>query len=162
MTNEAAYWAGREATKQAALKMAAALSAREKGYLVRTVKNAETDEVKHDQTMQRLFEKSFLSMDCPNEDGTLFDYSCGNREVERLVSAIDEPYDSQQRKLRRKSLFEVAYRALEEYPELQKTLLAIRRFSTREKIFFALQIKGGTYRERFSQLTKILKSRLGI
>ena len=50
-----------------------------------------------------------------------------------------------------------AMNRLRNRPELQKTLRAIRRYRKREKIFSALQIKAGTYRERFSQLTQILK-----
>ena len=42
------------------------------------------------------------------------------------------------------------------YPELKRTLRAIRRYRKREKIFSALQIGANVYRERFSQLTKIL------
>jgi len=162
MTNEAAYWEAREEARTAALRMAAGLSAREKGYLVRTIKNDAINETVHDYTEQRKFEKSFLSIDCPNEDGSMLDYSFGNREVNRVMRAIDEPYNSRQRELRRKRRFMAACRALEDYPELQETLVAIRLFRTREKIFSALQIKAEVYRKRFSRVTKILKSCLGI
>ena len=66
---------------------------------------------------------------------------------------VIEPY----RQHKREKRFWNAIYALRNYPELQTTLRAIRRYRVREKIISALKIKGGTYRERFSQLTQILK-----
>ena len=46
---------------------------------------------------------------------------------------------------------------LRDYPELQKTLRAIRRHRVRQKFFSALKIKAETYRRRFFDLTRILE-----
>ena len=46
------------AAKAAALKMAAKLTAKEKGYVVTATRRALTDDVRRDQTRQRRFERS--------------------------------------------------------------------------------------------------------
>ena len=82
-----------------------------------------------------------------------------------LVAHLDAPYRGRlevARLHRRELRFRQALYALRNYPALQKTLHAIRRFRRREKKFSALKIRRETYRKRFSDLTKILKSRLVI
>ena len=166
MNSEAKYWEEYDAAKKAALKMAARLSAQEKGLMVRALHCDMKDEAEHDQTSQRAFEQSMLSLDHPGEDGNLYDYGDCGRAAKRMFREMDaeyrekviEPYRKYQRELR----FKAALYRLRRHPELQTTLRAIRRYRVREKIFSALKIGAGTYRERFSQLTQILKSRLDI
>ncbi len=128
-------------------------SGHERNLVRRAEKFAKCDEVRHDQTEQRVFERSFLSLDWANEEGSGFDYCDGGRQMRALVRKLDEPYWNRVRELR----FWNALYKLRHYPELQTTLRAIRRYRVRRKIFSALQIKANVYRERFSQLTKILK-----
>ena len=149
----AAYWEERERAKADALKMAAQLSAREKGTVVLGVNRGMCDDARHDQTQQRTFERSFLSLDAPDEDGNMWDYGDCGRDMRRTLRAIDAPYWEHVRELR----FWNALYKLRDYPELQKTLRAIRRHRVRRKIFSALKIGANVYRERFSQLTKIFE-----
>ena len=132
--NGAAYWEERERAKKAALKMAANLSARDKGLVVTATRRGLANDVAHDQTNQRSFERG-----------------CG-RDMRRTLRAIDAPYWEHVRELR----FWNALYKLRNYPELQKTLRAIRRHRVRRKNFSALKIGANVYRERFSRLTKIL------
>ena len=104
-------------------------------------------------TRQGSFEASFLSLDHPDANGAPRDYGDCGRAAKRMLSRLDAPFRERLREHR----FQAAIWKLRDYPELQKTLRAIRRYRKREKIFSALQIKAGTYRERFSQLTQILK-----
>ena len=123
------------------------------------------DTVRHDKTRKRQFEQTFLSLNWLNEYDDTLKVCDGGREVEKLIAHLDEPYFGrlEEARLHRRELrFRQAIYALRDYPALQKTLHAIRRFRRREKIFSALKIRRETYRERFSQLTKILKSRLVI
>ena len=150
--NGSCYWEEREAAKRAALKMAANLSAREKGLVVTAAKRKLINDVAHDQTQQRTFERGFLSLDWPDENGILYDYGDCGREMRRTLRAIDAPFREHVKELR---FWNALYR-LRNYPELQKTLRAIRRYRVRRKIFSALKIGANVYRERFSRLTKIL------
>ena len=123
------------------------------------------DTVRHDKTRKRQFEQTFLSLNWLNEYDDTLKVHDGGREVEKLIAHLDEPYFGRlevARLHRRELRFWNALYALRDYPELQKTLRAIRRYRVREKIFSALKIRRETYRERFSQLTKILKIRLVI
>ena len=164
--SEAKYWEEYDAAKSAALKMAAKLSAREKGLMVRALHCNMKDEAEHDQTRQRAFEQSMLSLDHPDEDGNLYDYGDCNRAAKRMFRKMDaeyrekviEPYRKYQRELR----FKAALYRLRMHPELQVTLRAIRLHKKKEKIFSALKIGAETYEKRFSELSKILKSRLDI
>ena len=153
--SEAKYWEEYDAAKSAALKMAAKLSAREKGLMVRVLHCNMKDEAQHDRTRQRLFEQSMVSLDRPDENGDLYDYGDCNRAARRMFRELDAPVHEHFRRLR---LRQALYR-LRRYPELQATLKAIYkyRFLPRQKIFSALKIKGETYKQRFFQLTKILK-----
>ena len=126
---------------------------------------AAVDEARHDQTRQRQFEQKFLSTDWVNEYEDTFEQDDGGRAVERLVDQLDAPFlpvFRRMRRHRRERRFRQALHALRDYPELAQTLRAIRRLRRREKIFSALKIRPETYRKRFSDLTKILKSRLVI
>ena len=150
--NGAAYWEERERAKADALKMAAQLSAREKGTVVLGVNRGMCDDARHDQTQQRTFERSFLSLDAPDEDGNMWDYGDCGRDMRRALRAIDAPFWEHVKELR----FRNALYRLRDHPELQKTLRAIRRHRVRRKIFSALKIGAETYRRRFSDLTQIL------
>ena len=108
--------------------------------------------MRHDQTRQRSFERGFLSLDHPDGDGNMYDYGDCGRDMRRTLRAIDAPYWEHVRELR----FWNALYKLRNYPELQKTLRAIRRHRVRRKNFSALKIGANVYRERFSRLTKIL------
>ena len=150
--SETGYWEERERAKKAALKMAANLSARDKGLVVTATRRGLANDVAHDQTNQRSFERGFLSLDHPDEDGNMWDYGDCGRDMRRTLRAIDAPYWEHVRELR----FWNALYKLRDYPELQKTLRAIRRHRVRRKIFSALKIGAETYRRRFSDLTQIL------
>ena len=150
--SETGYWEERERAKKAALKMAANLSARDKGLVVTATRRGLVNDVAHDQTNQRSFERGFLSLDHPDEDGNMWDYGDCGRDMRRTLRAIDAPYWEHVRELR----FWNALYKLRNYPELQKTLRAIRRHRVRRKNFSALKIGANVYRERFSRLTKIL------
>ena len=121
--------------------------------------------IRRKYTRQGRFESSFLSLDWINEYNSTLQVSDKGLAVEKLVAHLDEPYRRrlEEARLHRRELrFRQAIYALRDYPELQKTLRAIRRSRRREKNFSALKIRPETYRERFFQLTKILKSRLVI
>ena len=164
--SDAKYWEAYDKAKQEALKMAAKLSVQEKGLMIRALHCDMKDEAKHDQTRQRLFEQNMLSLDHPDEDGNLYDYGDCNRAAKRMFRKMDaeyrekviEPYRKYQRELR----FKAALYRLRMHPELQVTLRAIRLHKKKEKIFSALKIGAETYEKRFSELSKILKSRLDI
>ena len=119
----------------------------------RSERFAAVNEVKHDQTRQRRFERAFLSLDWRDENGDAFDYGDCGRAAKKLYAALDAPF----RKRRRELLFKQALYLLRKHPELQRTLRAIRRFRRRQKIFSALQIRPEVYRRRFSDLTEILQ-----
>ena len=150
--NGAAYWEERERAKKAALKMAANLSARDKGLVVTATRRGLANDVAHDQTNQRNFERGFLSLDHPDENGNMWDYGDCGRDMRRTLRAIDAPYWEHVRELR----FWNALYKLRNYPELQKTLRAIRRHRVRRKIFSALKIGAETYEKRFRRVREIL------
>ena len=151
--SETGYWEERERAKKAALKMAANLSARDKGLVVTATRRGLANDVAHDQTNQRSFERGFLSLDHPDEDGNLWDYGDCGRDMRRTLRAIDAPYWEHVRELR----FWNALYKLRDYPELQKTLRAIRRHRVRRKIFSALKIGAETYEKRFRRVREILE-----
>ena len=153
--SEAKYWEEYDAAKKAALKMAERLSAKEKGLMVRALHCDMKDEAEHDQTRQRAFEQSMLSLDHPDENGDLYDYGDCNRAARRMFRELDAPVHEHFRRLR---LRQALYR-LRKYPELQATLKAIYkyRFLPRQKIFSALKIRGETYEKRFQRVRQILK-----
>ena len=150
--NGAAYGEARERAKADALKMASNLSARDKGLVVTATRCGLANDVAHDKTYQRTFERGFLSLDHPDEDGNMWDYGDCGRDMRRTLRAIDAPFWEHVRELR----FWNALYKLRDYPELQKTLRAIRRHRVRRKIFSALKIGAETYRRRFFDLTQIL------
>ena len=150
--SETGYWEERERAKKAALKMAANLSARDKGLVVTATRRGLANDVGHDQTKQRSFERGFLSLDHPDEDGNMWDYGDCGRDMRRTLRAIDAPYWEHVRELR----FWNALYKLRDYPELQKTLRAIRRHRVRRKIFSALKIGAETYEKRFRRVREIL------
>ena len=151
--SETGYWEERERAKKAALKMAANLSARDKGLVVTATRRGLVNDVAHDQTNQRSFERGFLSLDHPDEDGNMWDYGDCGRDMRRTLRAIDAPYWEHVRELR----FWNALYKLRNYPELQKTLRAIRRHRVRRKIFSALKIGAETYEKRFRRVREILE-----
>ena len=153
--SEAKYWEEYDAAKSAALKMAAKLSAKEKGTMVRSLHCDMKDEARHDRTRQRLFEQSMISIDHPDENGDLYDYGDCNRAARRMFRELDAPVHEHFRRLR---LRQALYR-LRKYPELQATLKAIYkyRFLPRQKIFSALKIRGETYEKRLFRVREILK-----
>ena len=150
------FWAEYDAAKRDSLKMAAQLSSHEKGLMVQDLRWTMSKGVRHNaESLQGKFEDGFHSLDFPYENGVRYDYNEGCISANRLYYNLDEPYRERRRWLKiRRALYK-----LRRYPELQATLKAIfkYRFQPRQKIFSALKIRGGTYRERFSQLTQILK-----
>ena len=140
------------AAKAAALKMAAKLTAKEKGCVVTATRRALTDDVRRDLTRQRRFERRFLSPEFPKDDGMPYDYSFDSREVNRLVRHLDVPH--------RERLLEARFRAalvrLVRHSLPQETLCAIRRHRRRPAILAALGITAGAYRRRFCDILRIL------
>ena len=152
--NGANYWTEREASKAAALRMAANLSAREKGLAATAARRGLIDDARHDQTRQRKFERGFLSLDRPDDDGNLCDYGDCGWNVRRMLRAIDAPLRERIRDLR----FAAALDAFDGHPELQRTLRAIRRHRRhgRGRIAAALGISVGAYAKRFTRICQIL------
>ena len=140
------------AAKAAALKMAAKLTAKEKGCVVTATRRALTDDVHRDQTRQRRFERKFLSLEFPRDDGLPYDYSFSSREVNRLVRHLDAPHRERLREAR----FRAALARLDHHPLLQETLCAIRRHRRRPAILAALGITAGAYRRRFCDILRVL------
>ena len=149
-----AYWEERERAKADALKMAAQLSAREKGTVVLGVNRGMCDDARHDQTQQRTFERSFLSLDAPDEDGNMWDYGDCGRAMRRMFRDLDAPFWERVRDLR----FAAALDALEAYPELARALRAIRRHRHcgRKRIAAVLGISVATYAKRFTRICQVL------
>ena len=129
------------------------MTARERNLVRRAEKFAMVDDVRRNSTRQGQWEASFLSLDCPDADGNLYDYGDCGRAAKRMFRELDAAYRERIREHR----FQSAIWKLRHHPELQKTLRAIRRYRKREKIFSALKIGANVYRERFSQLTKIFE-----
>ena len=152
--SETGYWEERERAKKAALKMAANLSARDKGLVVTATRRGLANDVAHDQTNQRCFERGFLSLDHPDEDGNLWDYGDCGRDMRRALRAIDASYWEHVRELR----FAAALDSLEAHPELARALVAIRRHrhSGRKRIAAALGISVAAYAKRFTRISQIL------
>ena len=119
----------------------------------RSERFAAAEEARRAQTRQGRFEAGFLSLDWIDAKGDLRDYGDCGRAERQLFRQLDTPFREHVRELR----WWRAMNALKGRPKLQRTLRAIRRHRVREKIFSALKIGAGTYRERFSQLTQILK-----
>ena len=150
--NGASCWEERERAKADALKMAARLSAREKGLVVAAARRGLANDAARDQTRQRRFERSFLSLDRPDADGDLYDYGDCGREVRRMMRALDAPYRERVRDLR----FRAALGVLDGHPELQRALRAIRRHRRRKEVAAALGVSPETYAKRFARLCGIL------
>lgn len=163
----AAYWEERDQAKKSALKMAANLSAREKGTVVLGVDRGMRDEARHDKTRQRKFERGFLSLDVPDEDGDMRDCGDGGRAMCAMIRTIDAEINEFLRELR----FAAALDALDGHPELQRTLTAIRdhyrprrqqiavpnhQLGGRQQIAAALGISVATYAKRFTRICQIL------
>ena len=123
------------------------------GLVAQSERFAAAGAARRAQTRQGRFEAAMLSLDRPDANGNLRDYGDCGRAARRMFRELDAAYREHVRELR----FWNALYKLRDFPELQKTLRAIRRYRVRQKIFSALQIGAGTYRERFSQLTQILK-----
>lgn len=122
------------------------------------------DKARHDQTKQQQFDQSILSLDWPDENGKVRDYSDCGRQARKLYRSLDREHDMNEKW----KLFSNALEKLNGHPELKKTLWAIlehrekserkmRRFRIREKIFFALRIKAHAYFERRRDLANLLK-----
>ena len=128
------------------------MTSHEQNILRRAEKCRRANEYAHDQTRQRRFERSFLSFDCPDENGDQFDYGDCGRSVRRMLCELDEPYRAKVRDLR----FAAALDALCKYPELRRTLRAIRRHRRRKRIIAALGISPETYAKRFVRICQVL------
>ena len=125
----------------------------EKALVAKSEKWGYVDDVRHDQTKQRVFEQAFLSLDCPDAQGNRYDYGDCGRGAKRLFIALDAPYWEHVKMLR----FRNALYKLRRYPRLQTTLRAIRTHRLRRKIFSALKIKAEVYEKRFLRVLEILQ-----
>ena len=123
----------------------------ERNLVRRAERFARIDEVRHDQTAQRKFERTFLSLDWVGAEDSGFDYGDGGRQMRALVRKLDAPWREHVREHR----FQSAMWKLRRHPELQKTLRAIRHYIKCEKIFSALQIKAEVHEKRFFHVTEI-------
>lgn len=150
--SETGYWEERERAKKAALKMAANLSVRDKGLVVTATRRGLANDVAHDKTKQRSFERGFLSLDHPDEDGNMWDYGDCGREMRKMLRSLDADYRERVRSLR----FTTALDALDGHPALQDTLWAICRFRKRRRIAAALGIPVGIYAKRFTRICRML------
>ena len=130
------------------------MTLREQNILRRAEMCRRANEYAHDQTRQRRFERRFLSLDCPDENGNPYDYGDCGRSMRCMMRKLDEPYREKVRDLR----FAAALDALDGYPELQRTIRAIRRhrWRGREKIAATLRISQAAYAKRFSRICKVL------
>ena len=63
----------------------------------RSERFAAVNEVKHDQTHQRRFERAFLSLDWRDEDGDAFDYGDCGSAAKKLYAALDAPFRKRRR-----------------------------------------------------------------
>ena len=126
----------------------------ERNLLRRAEKCRRANEYTHDQTRQRRFERGFLSLDCPDENGDPYDYGDCGRSVRCMLHTLDEPYRAKVRDLR----FAVALDALDGYPELRRTLRAIRRhrWRSRKTLAAVLCITSEAYAKRFTRICQIL------
>ena len=111
------------------------------------------EDARRAMTRQGRFESTFLSLDRPDTNGDTRDYGDCGRAAKRMLRELDAPYRKHVRELR----FWNALYKLRDYPELQRTLRAIRRYRVRQKIFSALKIGAGTYEKRFLRVRQILK-----
>ena len=146
------YWAERERTKAAALKMAANLAAREKGLAVTAATRGLINDAAHDQTHQRKFERGFRSIDQPDEDGNLYDYSDCGRDMRRMLRALDALYWECVRELRFAA-------ALECVPEpWRKMLEMIRDRIPRRTIMRRCRISRATYFRRIEAMRQMVEA----
>ena len=152
--SEAKYWEAYDKAKQEALKMAAQLSAHEKGVMVTALKRGLIDEAKWENRGKREILKHLVSLDFPYEDGVRYEYNDGCFSVNRLYYNLDEPY----RIWRRCRKLEAAFEKLEDSPALWMTLLAICSFRgyPREQIAPALGISQETYERYLRRVRKKL------
>ena len=152
MSGAASYWQEREEAKAAALKMAAGLSARERGLAVTAAKRGLVDEVRRDASRQRRFERGFVPLDAPDANGGMYDYGDCGREMKRMMRGIDAPFWERVHEMR----FAAALGALAGHRELKRTLRAIRRHRERGKIAAALGLPESVYAKRFARSCEIL------
>ena len=128
------------------------MTTHERNLVRQAEKFAAANKALHDQTRQRKFEQSFLSLDWTNEEGSRFDYCDGGRQMRALVRKLDEPWREHVRELR----FGAALDALDGHPELQRTLRAIRLHRRRKLIAAALDVSAEAYAKRFTRICGIL------
>ena len=148
----AAYWEERERAKADALKMAAQLSAREKGTVALGVNRGMCDDARHDQTQQRTFERSFLSLDAPDEDGNMWDYGDCGRAMRRMFRDLDAPFWERVRDLRFAA-------ALECIPEAWHPLLEmVRDRVPRRTIMRQCRISRATYFRRIEAMRQMVEA----
>ena len=151
MSGGADYWAARETAKSAALRIAANLSAQEKGLAVTAATRGLIDDVRHDQTQQRSFERTFLSLDCPDANGDTWDYGDCGREMRRMLRAIDAPFRERIRDLR----FAAALECLPE--EWRPMLEMIRDRVPRKAIMRRCRISRATYFRRVGEMRRLVE-----
>ena len=128
------------------------MTSHERNLLRRAEKYRRANEYAHDHTRQRVFERGFLSLDCPDEDGHTYDYGDCGGTMRKMLREMDAPYHEHVRELR----FAAALDALGKYPELRRTLRAIRRHRWRKRIVAALGISPEAYAKRFVRICRIL------
>ena len=146
------YWAEREAAKRAALRMAAGLSAQERGLVVTAVRRGLIDDARHDQTHQRMFECGFLSLDVPDANGDPLDYGDCGRAAKRMLRDIDAPFRERVRDLRFAA-------ALERIPEAWRPMLEmIRDRVPRTEIMRRRRISRATYFRRIEAMRQIVEA----
>ena len=124
------------------------MTGHERNLVRRSERFARANEYAHDQTHQRRFERAFLSLDRPDEDGNMYDYGDNGRAMRRTLRGIDAPYRERIRDMR----FTAAIDMLDGHPALVETLLAVRRYRRRRRIAAALGIHMTAYVKRFARI----------
>ena len=130
------------------------MTSHETNLVRRAEKFSRANEVAHDQTRQRRFERGFLSLDRPDENGVMWDYGDCGRAMRRMFRDIDAPYREHVREQR----FAAALDSLEAHPGLARALVAIRRHRHRgrKRIAASLGISVAAYAKRFTRIRQLL------
>ena len=111
------------------------------------------DQIRHDQTRQRTFERAFLSLDRANGEGDAFDYGDCGRAARRLFRDLDAPWRAHMRELR-------FQRALEKLPEEWRPMLRmLRERRPRAEIMRRCRISRATYFRRLASMLERVAAR---
>ena len=125
------------------------MTSHETNLVRRAEKFSRANEVAHDQTRQRRFERGFLSLDRPDENGVMWDYGDCGRAMRRMFRDIDAPY--------REHVREQRFAAMLEYvpEEWRRMLEMVRDRVPREDVMQACGISRATYYRRVETMRRM-------